>query len=909
MTDSPTPPGRSVALDELFIKDAKQHCGILLQALTDVGGSSLPSADGWRTIEQSLSSLKGSASVIGLEPIRRLAAELQRVAALVATDGVTPVNGRLNPLNEAVHLLAALLDVPGTQLLPNVAASRDRVEALIDGLIAIDGAEADLGFVLVAATSVPPEVDPEILELFRIEAEACLATLERELVSLEGGNPQGLEALMRAAHSIKGSARIVGTGAVAELAHAMEEVFVAAQHSRLSLSPNQVDLLLTGTDLMGELTRDLEQLVSGDERNGARVRDVVRALERAVRGGNSSVVPALNPPVASKAPGPAAAAVTIARSVPTASTGHLNHASQSGQERVVRVAAQSINRLMGLAGESLVESRRVKGLGNGALTLKRKQRELSDLLDVLSRRAQVTDDPKTSALVSAAQACAGECRGLLQTQADDLDGHVQRVGELGDRLYREALKSRMRPFGDCTHGLPRMVRDVARQLGKQVRLLVSGEGTEVDRDVLESLEGPLSHLLRNAVDHGIESEQVRVAAAKPPVGTIRLEARHHAGMLAIAIRDDGGGISAERVRRKVIERGLLTADVATNLEGTELLDFIFLPGFSTAEAVTDISGRGVGLDAVRTAVEAVAGSVSVTSEEESGTTFHLRLPVTRSVIRAVVAEVGGEAYAFPMTRLERVLKLHSDEVQVLGQREYFALGDGNVSLVGAQQLLGVGVAMSRGDDVCVVVVADRSRRFGIVVDRFLGEQDLVVRPLDARLGKVHDISAAAILMDGSPALILDVDDLVRSIQRLVLDAGNTPAMNALAAPPERKRILVVDDSITVREAERQLLLSRGYRVDVAVDGMDGWNSFNQARYDLVVSDIDMPRMNGLDLVRSIKRSPTLGAVPVVIVSYKDRDEDRLAGLDAGANYYLAKSSFQDDTLVQVVEELIGVATS
>jgi two-component system sensor histidine kinase and response regulator WspE len=579
------------------------------------------------------------------------------------------------------------------------------------------------------------------------------------------------------------------------------------------------------------------------------------------------------------------------------------------RDRVVRVNAQSINRLMGLAGESLVESRRVQSFSSAFGRLRRRQAELATLLEMLERQGGAALDALARSTLDDARARAGECRTLVGEQLTELDGYARRVDDLSDRLYREALKSRMRPFGDCAQGFPRMVRDVARQLGKEVRFELSGEATDVDRDVLESLEAPLTHLLRNAVDHGLEAPAERGGAGKPAQGVVRIEARHHAGMLAITVSDDGRGIDPAALRAKIVERGLLPESVTQNLISLELFEFIFLPGFSTASTVTEISGRGVGLDAVRSMVEAVSGVVRVSSELGRGTSFYLQLPVTRSVMRAVVAEVASEAYAFPLLRIERILRVAAAEVQTLGAVQYFVLEGENVSLVGASQILGFGSEAPGGKEICVVVIGDRTRRYGVAVDKFLGEHDLVVRPLDARLGKVQDIAAAAILVDGSPALILDVDDLMRSIEKLA-QAGRIDKLTARSdgkAGSVRKRVLVVDDSITVREVERQLLVNRGYDVDVAVDGIDGLNSVRNQRYDLIVSDIDMPRLNGLELVRAIKQDPRLGSTPIIIVSYKDREEDRMRGLDAGANYYLTKSSFHDETLLRAVEELIGAA--
>ena len=367
----------------------------------------------------------------------------------------------------------------------------------------------------------------------------------------------------------------------------------------------------------------------------------------------------------------------------------------------------------------------------------------------------------------------------------------------------------------------------------------------------------------------------------------------------------------QRLRSKVVERGHTTADVAQKLSDAELLDFLFLPGFSTASQVTEISGRGVGLDVVHTMVQSVGGHLQVHTEPGRGTSFQILLPVTLSVLRAVVVEIAGEPYAFPHNRIDRLIRVTRDELRSLENRQYFEVDGQNVGIVMARQVLQLEGPEPAGDDLLVVLLSDRSATYGLVVDALLGEQDLVVRPMDRRLGKVPNLHAAAILDDGSPVLIVDPDDLRRSIEKL-LQGSRLQRAGAIAAEHEgrkRKRVLVVDDSITVREVERQLLANQGYLVEVAVDGMEGWNLVRQGRFDLVISDIDMPRLDGLELVRRMKADVRLQALPVVIVSYKDREEDRLRGLEAGANHYLTKSSFHDDTLIQAVRELIGDAES
>jgi two-component system sensor histidine kinase and response regulator WspE len=324
------------------------------------------------------------------------------------------------------------------------------------------------------------------------------------------------------------------------------------------------------------------------------------------------------------------------------------------------------------------------------------------------------------------------------------------------------------------------------------------------------------------------------------------------------------------------------------------------------ETVTEISGRGVGLDIVQAMVKQVRGTVRMTSRPGQGIRVQLQLPLTLSVLRTLLVEIDGEAYAFPLARIGHTVEVPRSGIEILEGREHVAYEGQRIGLVAARQVLGRG-GSAMAEKLNVVVVGERPRRYGLVVDRFLGEGELVVKPLDPRLGKIKDISAAALLPDGAPVLIVDVDDLLRSIELLVSGGrlGRVQAGESAAAAKRRKRILVVDDSLTVRELERKLLGNRGYEVEVAVDGMDGWNAVRTQAYDLVVSDVDMPRMDGIELVSLIKKDARLKALPVMIVSYKDREEDRRRGLDAGADYYLTKGSFHDETLLSAVVDLIG----
>lgn len=467
---------------------------------------------------------------------------------------------------------------------------------------------------------------------------------------------------------------------------------------------------------------------------------------------------------------------------------------------------------------------------------------------------------------------------------------------------------RMRPFADSLQGYPRMVRDLARELGKKVHFEVMGKATEVDQDIQEKLEAPLNHLLRNALDHGIEFPEERLAIGKTETGHLRLEIGHRSGMLMITVADDGRGIDLEQLRQKIAQKKLASSEMINQLTETELMNFLFLPGFSTTEQVTEISGRGVGLDVVHNMVHEVGGVVRAISTPGKGMSFQLELPITLSVVRTFLVTIADEPFAFPLARLERCLKLPKADIERVEDRQYFRFGNTNIALVDIHDVLDKTQPSYQQNELAVVVISDRLNAYGLVVDKFLGECDLVVRPLDPRLGKVANMSAAAIMLDGSPVLIFDIDDLVRSIDNLLI-GKRLRKLDELSepSPSRRKRVLVVDDSITVREMERKILENQGYEVEVAVDGIEGWNAIRIEHFDLLVSDVDMPRMNGIDLISRIRQHEELKSLPIIIISYKDSKEHRLQGLEAGANYYLTKSSFEDNSFIEAIVDLIGEA--
>lgn len=796
--------------------------------------------------------------------------------------------------------------------------------------------------------------DVSMLELFRMEAMTQTDALNAGLLALEHQPTDSahLESCMRAAHSLKGAARIVNLTPAVPVAHVMEDCLVSAQTGRLTLGPAHIDALLAGSDLLLQLAQPPEPGQAHPVDQPAIDQYVARVAALPGMDPSTVAAPVRVEPLDMTAPAVMLAHETAPLETAPRETAHhetpshdtaphesapqqtatseltpaaassedtfkpvdgaLDSADEAGSDRMLRITATALNTLLGLSSETMVESRCLMPFYKSLLAIKRQQDQNLTALDGM-RTVMLEQgvEPHLLARLEDLRTRLSNTRSALATRVEEVERFDWRLTHLGQRLYDTALACRMRPLDDVVTGLPRFVRDLGRELGKLVRLNIVGARTRVDRDVLAQLEAPLAHLLRNAVDHGVESPEQRESLGKPPEGSISLEARHSAGTLMIEVVDDGGGIDIHTLRSEVVSRGLASPDTAARLDEEELLEFLFLPGFSTRNRVTQTSGRGVGLDAVQNAVRALRGDIIISQETGRGTRFTLSLPLSLSVVRALLIEVAGEPYALPLAYVVHTLVLPLAQIEQLEGHQHFEFEGQRLGLVSASQLLGAGSPSVDNDDhVRIVVLGDENQAFGVAVERFLGERSLVVQPLDPRLGKVQDVACAALLEDGSPVLVLDAEDLQRSIEKLVT-AGRLAGLAGLArgqasgAALRHKRVLVVDDSMTVRELQRKLLTNRGYEVTVAVDGMDGWNMLHAESFDMVITDVDMPRMDGVELVTLLKRNARLAGIPVMIVSYKDRPEDRQRGLDAGADYYLAKSNFHDEALLNIVEDLIG----
>lgn len=714
--------------------------------------------------------------------------------------------------------------------------------------------------------------DMSMEELFRAEAETQCAVLTGDLLALEKSeNPAPLlENLMRAAHSLKGAARIVGLDKAVSVAHAMEDRFVEAQKTNAVPGAAMMDVMLKGVDLL----RQIAGLAKGAPSDGE-IEEFAEACKNAVFD------------FSQKAP-----------ASPSASVEQETQEEVIERRRDVRLDSARLDNLLGLAGQAVVASRQKdNGFDMLRIALRHLQASLAEASSDASRQQEVLRQASVSLL---------RARSLLAELAESRDVAERRLARLCSRIYDETLACRLRPFGDIVPGLHRMARDLARQLGKEVRFEISGESAEVDRDILDRLDGPLSHLIRNALDHGVEAPDVREAAGKQREGVLEISARHHAGWLVVAISDDGRGPSFDAIKSAVVSRGFAAENLVAQMSEAELLEFLLLPGFSLRGKVTEISGRGVGLDAVRAMAHGAGGSLRIGRSQTGGFLCEIILPVSLSLVRALIVEIGDDYFAIPLSRVERVLHVEASEIHAVAGRQHILTENGRVEILSAARVMDLEEGPAATPVRPVVIMSGAQGSIGLSFDKLTGQRELSLQRLDSWLGRMQDVSATALLENGDPVVVLDADDLAVTAAHFSSGSRYRPLEAAdRSASSSTKRILVADDSLTVRELERKLLASRGYAVETAVDGADAWHALRASSFDLLVTDIDMPRLDGIELVKMVRADPRLRDVPVVVVSYKDREEDRARGLEAGADFYLPKSSYQDESLLNAVKELIG----
>ncbi len=724
-----------------------------------------------------------------------------------------------------------------------------------------------------------PEIEEELLASFRDEASDALDRLLRLRDGWQGvGDDEAATRVLEAFrifHNLKGAARLVGLESVEPLAHAAEELLRRYQAERER--PPDVALERLARAIMAMLRYAEGSAAIGE----------LRALEEnllaaaAERPGPEST-PREAAPRARAALEPDAEA-DRAVAAPAQAAAEPEPDLQAGRAaETVRVRATHLDRLMAVTSELLTHHTRLTA----------RQARLEHLADSM-RDAQ--------------RVLRGEARQFLDTAISELDGLVaddrgdaQRLGHLAFELGDTVRTVRMLPLAGLVPGFRRVVEDAAAELEKRVRFEADVSEVALDRRVLEGLRDPMLHLLRNAIDHGLESPEERTTKKKPRAGSISVRARALGPMVEITVSDDGRGIDAGAVAARAVERGVVSPERARDLTPDEARELIFLPGLSTAASVTRLSGRGIGLDVVRSRLRELGGSVSVEAAPEGGTLFRLSVPVDLVSTKGLLVRVGQTIVAMPMAYVERTQRIPLEEVQAADGGAIVAQATGEpIRLFWLAGAMGEAREEDRGA-LMVIVVEHGRTNVGLVVAEVIGEAEFVVRPLPWNLGRVPGIAGAAVLGDGRLALVLHVG-------AVVAESGKDPraAEHTTKATETRgaRAVLVVDDSVTSRILVRNILDSAGYETLVATDGEEAWEILMRRPVDLVVTDVQMPRLDGHGLTRRIRQHPETQAIPVVMVTSLARPEDVALGSECGADEYIVKGRFDHRTLLEAVSRL------
>ncbi|MEO5364899.1 MAG: response regulator [Magnetococcus sp. WYHC-3] len=770
------------------------------------------------------------------------------------------------------------------------------------------------------------ELDADFLEqllaTFRTELEEQADLIARQLLDLERlPDPARREELLhtafRAAHNVKGAARGVEILPIVSLAHEMESYFSTLRKQGALPSPDRVGLCLKALDCMRDVARkwrfngensfDIKELI-----------DLFHAAPAPEPTPEPAPEPAPAPPAAPTPEIPATPAGPASRqtvtppqdlpaTLPVPET-------PAGPEDTVRVAVARLDRMAALAED--LQSVKI---------------QIDTLYDMIRRMAQRAESlgrlparmPEPPANAPAAfldhwqhwsQELTSECNALSQLTyraRREARGRVKELAFLTNLISENIHMMRLIPARGMLAGMERMVRELARELGKTVTLDIQGADIRMDRQILEKIRDPLNHLLRNALDHGIEPAAARRQAGKPEAGRLELHVRSDGNQILITLADDGAGMSPALLREVALRRGAITPEELSSLGDDQVLDLIFRPGFSSRDQVTTLSGRGVGLDVVRTNLKSLRGDVSVATVWGVGTTFTLTLPLTLAAEHGLLVRVGEHLLAFPITAVERLEEFRPDGVVLVGGTPALMLNDRPVPLRPLGDLFGgpARCALAGPTGRAVVFVTRGTHTVGFLVDEVIGDQELVVKPFLPPIRHLRHLKGGALGGSGEVILVLNtlelIDTCVESTAPHCLVPGTSAEEDAPPAPRhEPRHVLVVDDSITTRTLEKNILETNGYRVSIAVNGMEAWERMQAERFDLVVTDIEMPKMDGFTLTGRIKGDTDLRTLPVIIVSSLDRNEHRERGLEVGADAYIVKSQFETRKLVETVRRLL-----
>ncbi len=723
------------------------------------------------------------------------------------------------------------------------------------------------------------DIKARLMATFAGEAREHLEAITARLLALDRGLPpaetrEAVEGVFREVHTLKGGARSVSLTDIEAICQALESTLSRVARGQLTLDRTLLDELEEGIG-------SVAHLLGGGASPGAR--NHMGGLERAVAPVGVEAeqpLPAVEPHA--EAPAPPAASVSPPLETVRVPRTKLDALLLQAEDLLIPKL---------VAGERVTEGRAL------AEALSTCRAALDRMRSSTGRHAHPPADLESALAAGEAQArkLAGQLARDQRTVAAAVDG-----------LLDEMRRIRMTPASTVLDRFPRMVRDLAREQGKEVEWVTRGADLELDRRILETMKEPLIHLVRNAIDHGIEAGETRAAEGKRPEGHIAVSfAGLEGNRIEIRVEDDGRGIDLDQVRAAATRARLVSSEQAQALTTEDAVQLVFRSGLSTSPIITDLSGHGLGLAIVKEHVERLGGRINIESRARSGTAVRMVLPATIATFRGLLVRAGGQPFLLPIEAVERAIRIGLDQIERVEGREVFRWNGHPLPICGLTRLLGLPEPATQtapvGTRPCVVVTAGEEHA-GLLVEEIVGDREVLVKELRPPLVRVRNVAGAGLLGTGQMVLILRAADLLVSARQ-----GSRPPQGLPAEPAKPSRpakILVVDDSITTRTMETNLLEAAGYEVRVAVDGIEAWTLVKSEEFDLVVSDVDMPRMDGFALTSRIRADRKLAELPIVLVTALESREDRERGSDVGANAYVVKSSFDQSNLLQIIRRLM-----
>lgn len=565
------------------------------------------------------------------------------------------------------------------------------------------------------------------------------------------------------------------------------------------------------------------------------------------------------------------------------------------QNRTVRMNVEKLDTLFVQAEEML----------SVKLNLRQKLEHLNDLKNRIYEARKEFEKQDSKLLLESTDALLKELGSKITVLSSGFEQELHHFGVKLSNLLEDTKKILMLPFSTLLNIFPKIVRDLSRTQNKEIEFKMEGSEIEIDKRILEGLKDVLMHLVRNAIDHGIETNVERQNLKKPLPANLSISVKQISGNeILIEIKDDGSGINLEKVKQAALKKGIITSEIAKNLSKDDNLKLIFHSGVSTSPIVTDLSGRGLGMAIIQEKIEALTGTLSIQTEQNCGTTLQIRLPLGLATFKGTLIKSSGENFIIPTAHLERILRIEPDKINRVENKEMIMYDGKTTSLVWLSDVLGLSKSsQSKNPYLQIIIISNSEKKLGFVIDEILSEQEIIVKNFSKPLSKIKNISAAAILGKGKPIPILNTSDLLNSNQLAEERSLENTSPQEVSG---FKHILLVEDSITTRNLLKNILELSGYNVTTAVDGLDAWELIKQNDFSLVVSDVDMPRMNGFTLTEKIRAEDKISNMPIILVTARETEEDKAKGIEVGADAYLTKSTFDSSLMLEMIARFASV---